>query len=73
MTQTPHVITANVEIAGKGSNIDNSLGEINISDIIYKQNDLVYSKKQINITSSIKDSFEEYSIRIGYCRCNTYR
>ncbi len=57
-----HVITANVEIAGKGSNIDNSLGEINISDIIYKQNDLVYSKKQINITSSIKDSLRNIQL-----------
>ncbi len=57
-----HIITANVEIAGKGDNIDNSLGQINISNIKYQQNELVYTKEQINITSSIKDSLRNIQL-----------
>ncbi len=57
-----HIVSADLWIKGKGSNIDNSNGEAIISNLIYSQNGEIYTNKKIALSSQQFDSIKEIKL-----------
>ncbi|MEN9002451.1 MAG: hypothetical protein ABF242_09080, partial [Flavobacteriales bacterium] len=57
-----HVISADLRIKGTGIDLDNSNGNVIVTNLIYSQNDQTYTNKKIEINATQVDSTKEVKL-----------